>query len=598
MTHAFQIDLRGIIDLLSNHLYSEPRVFLRELMQNAVDAITARGQLEQAFDAQITLSVSEQEGQVFLTVTDNGVGLTESEVHEFLATIGRSSKRSDLPTSSFIGQFGIGLLSCFVVSDEITLVTTSAKESRTLQWNAVPSGAYTLTELPEQKEVGTTVVLRAKPEHLELFGFEFVRDTCMAIGGMLPYPIVVQDGKHQIQVNHQKVPWRTAYPSEQHRRDAILLYGEALLGVAPFDFIELKSQTGGVQGLAFILPWSSQVGARGRHLAYLKNMLLSDHLENLLPEWAFFVRAVVNIDDLRPTASRESLYEDSKLAKVREVLGNQVKNHLHHLSTENPKKLQELLQLHYLPMKALALEDDDFYRVLIHHFPFETTLGRMTLSEYLRHTGYIRFVPHLDQFRQISQIAAAYGHFIINAAYTYDAALLSKYSHVYPDASVEALDASSYAYHLTEVEHPSLQNILQVARKALQGFDVEVNIRAIEPPELPALLVASEAYKQYQQYQRTRKVASELWASVIEDLIEQDHTPQAQLFLNFNNATVHQVLSIQDELVLTRVVRMLYVQAMLMGHHPLGQHELKLLSDGLMDMIAWGIRASVYQNLN
>src|SRR5438270_3971908 len=92
--HKFQINLRGIIDLLSNHLYSSPDVFVRELLQNGVDAIRARNVLQPEHAGEILLEVVPCRGQKppTLIVTDNGIGLTEAEVHQFLATIGESSK--------------------------------------------------------------------------------------------------------------------------------------------------------------------------------------------------------------------------------------------------------------------------------------------------------------------------------------------------------------------------------------------------------------------------------------------------------------------------------------------------------------------------
>jgi molecular chaperone HtpG len=118
---AFQVDLRGVVDLLSHHLYASPRVYLRELLQNAVDAITARQLAEPEAPALVSIEPPELTGDGTLRVSDSGIGLTESEVHELLATIGRSSKKDDLGFArrEFLGQFGIGLLSCFLVADEI-----------------------------------------------------------------------------------------------------------------------------------------------------------------------------------------------------------------------------------------------------------------------------------------------------------------------------------------------------------------------------------------------------------------------------------------------------------------------------------------------
>jgi molecular chaperone HtpG len=171
-SHTFQVDLRGMVDLLSHHLYSSPRVYIRELMQNAVDAITARRQLDPEAPASVRIRTSGT-----LTVTDTGIGLTEQEVHRFLATIGRSSKRDEdrliQARSDFVGQFGIGLLACFVVADEITVVTRSAREpgAPAVEWHGYSDGRYSISTLPSSAhDFGTTVTLVPRQGSEEWFG--------------------------------------------------------------------------------------------------------------------------------------------------------------------------------------------------------------------------------------------------------------------------------------------------------------------------------------------------------------------------------------------------------------------------------------------
>lgn len=95
MRHSFQVDLRGVVDLLSAHLYSSPEVYLRELVQNAVDALTARG--PEAVGTPVVVECHDRPGGApVLSVEEEGVGLTVGEVHELLATIGSSSKRDGL----------------------------------------------------------------------------------------------------------------------------------------------------------------------------------------------------------------------------------------------------------------------------------------------------------------------------------------------------------------------------------------------------------------------------------------------------------------------------------------------------------------------
>src|SRR5690606_28199152 len=112
-------------------------------------------------------------------------------------------------------------------------------------------------------------------------------------------------------------------------------------GFAPLDAIELDVPLAGVRGVAYVLPEAVSPAQRGAHRVHLKGMLLTEHADGLLPEWAFFVRCVLDTDGLHPTASREGLYEDETLAAVREALGERIRGWLSELrSEEHTSELQ------------------------------------------------------------------------------------------------------------------------------------------------------------------------------------------------------------------------------------------------------------------
>jgi len=264
------------------------------------------------------------------------------------------------------------------------------------------------------------------------------------------------------------------------RRAALLAYGREVFGQDFVDCIPLRAEAGQVEGVAFVLPFSPHFNARQKHRVYLKDMLLSESAENLLPEWAFFVKCVVNAQGLRPTASREAFYEDATLARSREALGQALRQYLVDLATEDPRTLHRLIALHGLSVKALALDDDDFYRLVIGWLPFETTLGMMTLEDYRRSFPTVRYAPTLDGFRQVARVAAAQGLCIINAAYTHDAALLEKLPHVFPEARVECFSAAQLPQRFEELsleEQDTVARLHQVATAALQPFHCAVSVK-------------------------------------------------------------------------------------------------------------------------
>lgn len=601
MSHKFQVHLRGIIDLLSQHLYSGPQVFVRELLQNGVDAIQARAQIEPNHPGEITLEIvpGKKGAPATLIFNDNGVGLTEAEIHEFLATIGQSSKRGEFqPPGGFIGQFGVGLLACFIVSNEVIVVTRSAKDRAqpAFEWRGKQDGTYAVKTLEGDLPLGTQVYLICKPGSEEYFEPDRLRDLVRHFGGMLPVPIRFLEGQSNQLLNPDGPPWAKKYRSKAQERKALLDFGKNLFEMSFFDVIPLHSEVGKVEGVAYVLPYSPSLAHKGTHRVYLKNMLLSESAEGLLPDWAFFVKCVVNANALRPTASREGFYEDKALESARETLGQCLREYLIALSEDEPERLHHLIGLHHLSMKALAVQDDEFFRLIIDFLPFETTLGTMTLKEFRKEQPTVRYVPNHDQYRQIAGVAAAQGDGIIDGGYVYDADLLDRYGELFPETQVEQVDAASFAQSfedLTLEEQEATFDLVRAADLVLRPFHCAADMKKFLPAEMPTLYHSSKAGDFLRSVERSKEIADEMWSGVLSNLAGKASAGvNAQLFFNHRNPLIQKLAKLKDARLLKRAVQMLYVQALLMGHHPLQGKELALLTEGLSDLIEGCLRTS------
>ena len=598
MEHKFQINLRGIIDLLSHHLYSGPEVFVRELLQNATDAIQARKQIDPGHVGDIHLELHHAKGKPpSLVVSENGVGLTPEEVHTFLATIGLSSKRAaegERPTD-FIGQFGIGILSCFVVSDSIVVYSKSARvpAAKAVEWRAKPDGTYTLKELDRDLAPGTQVWLTAKEGCEEHFAPDAVRELAKHFGGLLPYPIRLTHGRETVVVNEGGAPWRKKFAGERERLKALMAFGRETFETDFLDAIPLKSKVGGIDGVAYVLPYAATLTSKRAHRVYLKNMLLSESVDNLLPEWAFFVKAVVNANDLRPTAARESFYEDDKLQEARDTLGECLRQYLAGLAESDPRKLDKIITLHGLAIKALAVQDDDFYKLVIDWLPFETSAGEMTFGEYRKQNDAVRYAASVDQFRQVSRVAQAQGFTIINAGYTYDAELLRRAEEL-TDATVEQVDPADLTQQFDELTLPEQEQIgpfLAAAEGVLKPFRCRPDVKKYKPRELPALYTTSGEGRFFRSLEQSKEVSTPLWSGVLDNIAKKDkgQASYADLCFNFDNPLVRRLSTVRDRSVLMRSIQMLYLQSLLLGHHPLSGKEMTLLNDGLLALIEWGV---------
>ncbi len=602
MDHHFQVNLRGIIDLLSNHLYSGPEVFVRELLQNAVDAIHARERLEPDFSGEITLELthSRTDQPASLVVSENGIGLTEDEIHRFLATIGESSKRglvNDRP-SDFIGQFGIGLLSCFMVSEEIVVVTRSARgDTPTIEWRGKADGTYTVKRLSSSISPGTQVYLTCKPGLEEYYQRDRLVELARQYGMLLPYPIRLNFAKSSTLINADSPPWRRKFSSPREQHKALLQFGGEVFGEKFFDAIPLHIKAGGLDGVAFILNTAPSATAKQRHRLYLKNMFLTEAADNLLPSWAFFVKLFVNSTRLVPTASREGLQEDKNLAAAREALAECLRRYLIELSEHDPDKLTRLIGIHHLTIKALAVDDDEFYRIVFDWLPIETSEGEMTLGEYRNRHDVLRYAPTVDQFRQIARVAAAQQVCVINAGYTYDNELLEKYPRVFDQGRIERLDASDLTATFAELSESELEQaeaFMKLAGTVLRPLRCRAEIKKFAPAEVPTLYTTSADGQFLRSIEQTREISNPLWSSVLGNIAPGDggNVPFSQLCFNFENALLRKLLPVRSSEVLKRSIQMLYVQALLLGHHPLNSQEMKLLNEGLLGLIELSLNST------
>jgi molecular chaperone HtpG len=592
--NSFQVDLRGLVDLLSHHLYSSPRVYVRELLQNAVDAVTARRALHPEVRIRIRL-VADGDG---VSIEDSGIGLTEEEVHTLLATIGRSSKRGgehglESARQEFLGQFGIGLLACFVVARQIRVVTRSARTpgAPPVEWLASDDGSYTVRTLPGEArpEPGTTVHLEPRPGAGEWTAPARVEELARDFGSLLPYDIVFSPGDGtERPVTERPAVWDREYPTPAARRVALAGHCAKLFGFTPLDVIDLDLPVAGVRGVAYVLPEPTSPAHRAGHRAYLKGMLLTEHAGNLLPEWAFFVRAVIDTDSLRPTASRENLYDDETLAAVRDALGARVREWLAELAAGDPERLAGFLAVHHLGVKSLARHDPDLLGLMLPWLPFETSDGQVSLEEFAAAHSEIHFTRTVEEFRQIAPIAAAHGLGVVNAGYTYDADLLALLPVIRPALKVVELDAGAVTERLDPVPTTAelaLTSFLAVARTGLDPHGCDVSLRAFQPVTVPALYLDDRQARHERDRAAAQENADALWNDILGSL--RGSAPRARLVLNHNNPLIRRIAALPGSELTRTAVEALYGQALLMSQRPLRPADSALLNRAFLGLLEW-----------
>lgn len=608
----FKVNLGGMIEILSDHLYSSPDVYIRELLQNAVDAITGRKkwmeeQTEEsleAFEGAITLEIEEGSRLVF---ADNGQGLMEEEIHRFLAIIGESSKRSlenGRIQSDYIGRFGIGLLSCFMVSEEIRMITKSCrqKQAPVLEWCGKPDGTYSIREVTgsdgtaeEQKASceemdapGTKVVLFAKPGMEEYFTREKIEKLIVYYGMLLPYPILLRQRGETKQLNPTYFPWEDRTTNKQE----LMLFGKLMFQEQFLDCMTFCSKEGNVTGVAYILNYSVLPSAKISHRIYLKNMLLTENGNNLLPEWAVFTKCIINATDLRPTASREGFYVDEVLEAAKEAIEDAMIAYIADMAENRPELFKQFFRMHHLTLMSLALATPKLFGTLIDYFEFETTRGRLTGYD-LRTSGEaLVYAPTEAKYKQLSQLFFAQNQLLINVSYVHSLDLLLRMGEVYeiPVHAVEDWSIEDLMRDLSPEDADECFDFRKKANRILKNYDCKAELKYFSPYHQPTFYFMDEQMLLNRQIAAAKAKADSMFFHML-DAFAADISNEmaATLYFNYNNPVVKKMVGVEQEDLLKILIEIFYVQALQIGGFSLHNNELSMQNRNILALMERGL---------
>jgi molecular chaperone HtpG len=409
--HTTGVDLTGLLSVVSDHLYSTPLVVVRELVQNAHDSITRRQFEDVAFEvvgARIEVEVEGgasggsdlgEDSASFLIVRDTGAGLTEDEIHRFLATIGSGYTgrlRGQIESgggSDLIGLFGIGFLSAFVVASRVTVTTTSfSSPNLTYRYESETGHTYTVEPAP-LAPVGTTVRLALKAQHVGLANPSRLRDALITYATLLKYPITVQGG---LAVNSEPPPWRDsrtipALERRQRELDFAARFEHTFEPIATMQVRPSAAESGevgsDVQGLLWIQDGGTYGTSDNRNLSvFVRNMLLDDDARDLLPRWAGFVGGAIESKLLTPTASREDLQRDAVFEATQQRLQSALVEGMSTLARQEPDTWRRVLRRHNTALIGAALADDRLFELLADEVHVPSSEGEIALRDVI-HRG-------------------------------------------------------------------------------------------------------------------------------------------------------------------------------------------------------------------
>ena len=400
--HEFQAEVRRLMDIVVNSLYTDREVFVRELVSNASDALeklrylqlTEKEVSDPDLPLEIEITTSSEDNTV--TFTDYGIGMSREELVENLGTIARSGSKeflkafdkSDAKDKGLIGQFGVGFYSCFMVADSVEVITRSYEEnSEHLVWRSSGSGEFEISTGSGHRR-GTKVIVSLKEDAKEYSDRDTIKDVLKKYSAFVPFPLRLNGeqintteavwlrNKNEITDQEYGEFYRFHTNSFDEPRYRLHFSSEAPVDMNVLMFVPEDN----TERLGFGRMEPS-VGL------YSRRVLVDSSPQKLLPDWARFLKGVVDSADIPLNISRETMQDSALVKKLNSSIASRFVRFLEQSAKDDPKNYSEFYKRFGFFIKEGAASDLEHKQQLRTLLRFESSTEEnqelVSLSDYV-----------------------------------------------------------------------------------------------------------------------------------------------------------------------------------------------------------------------
>jgi len=352
----FKAEMKQLLHLIVNSLYTNPEVFLRELVSNASDALNklrfkqVTGEKVQSPKLPLRIKIEVDEKTQTFSIEDTGIGMTFEDLTGRLGTVASSGTMEFLQQlkdqksrldGNMIGQFGVGFYSAFMVAEQITVETRHADpDEKGWIWVSDGKGTYEIDE-SDRTERGTRISFRIKDEHKEFASPERIRQLIRKYSNFVDYTIEVNGEE----VNSRGAVWykNKNEVTDEERNEFYKFISNDF--EEPLDHLHL-SMEGRInfKALVFVPRKAKPDFFRTENLKslqlYSNRVFVRENCEELLPEYLRFVEGVVDSEDLPLNVSREVTQYSPVMTRIREVLVNKIFGMIEYWAENEPEKFR------------------------------------------------------------------------------------------------------------------------------------------------------------------------------------------------------------------------------------------------------------------
>ncbi len=546
---GISVQTEHIFPIIKKWLYSEKEIFLREIVSNACDAVTklkrlgSLGQVSGIEDSFKILVKADKEAKT-ITVSDNGIGMTEEELKKYICQIALSGaldfiqkyegESEDAAKNGIIGHFGLGFYSSFMVSDRVDIITRSYTGAPALKWSCNDAGEYEITPDYDKPERGTDVVMHIAEDEEEYLEdgklLEILHRYCAFMpveiyfeGEKKPEPEEKQDGEEAKEAEEKEAkepeapkpindthPLWQKNPSDCTEQEYLDFYHKVFGDYRdPLFYIHLNADYPlNFRGILYFPRINHEYESlEGQVKLYYNQVFVADNIKEVIPEYLLMLKGVLDCPELPLNVSRSYLQNSGYVAKISAHITKKVADKLISLFSTEREKYEKLWTDLKTFVEYACLRDRKFYDRVKNYVLLPLTDGAfMTTEEYLEdakavHENVVYYAS--DKVAQAQYIAMfhAQGIKVVLLDKLIDAQFIST---VEGDRGIKfyRVDADIAGALKGEGEEYSSEALTALFKKVSGNEKLGVSYQNLKDAAIPAILNISEQSRRFEDMMR------------------------------------------------------------------------------------------------
>lgn len=548
---GISVETANIFPVIKRWLYSEKDIFLREIVSNATDAITKLKRLQSlgqiaTTDEKYKIDVVLDAAEKTITVSDNGIGMSEDELERYICQIALSGalefiekyEGENNSSDGIIGHFGLGFYSAFMVSEKVEVLTKSYTDAPAVHWVCNDIGEYEIDPCDKQ-EHGTSVVMHVSDEGAEYLNAAKLKDMLDKYCSFMPVEIFFKDVKEdeakgdESPINETTPLWLKS-ASECTEDEYNAFYKKVFRDFKdPLFYIHINADYPlNFKGILFFPKISNEYESlEGQVKLYYNQVFVSDNIKEVIPDYMIMLRGVLDCPELPLNVSRSYLQTNTYVSKVSAHIVKKIADKLNSLYNTDREKFEKVWEDVKIFIEYACLRDKKFYdRVKGSILIKLTDDSHVSVNEYLdsaKETNENTVYYTTDKALQAQYISLFESQNIKVACFDHQLdtqfiSMLEQYLENVKFIRVDADVASALKGDGDVTEH---SNIADLFKKASGNDNLEVKFEALKSSEIPAILNISEESRRFEDMMRMYGGGAAMGMNSGETLIVNNNSP-------------------------------------------------------------------------